>query len=229
VLEDDFCNGRPPYERVGVQLVEDVEPYELMKLRCLNVGHQAIAYFGHLSGHTYVHEAVSDPLILELLRRYMDDEATPTLRPVAGFDLDEYKDTLVQRFQNPEVRDTVKRLCAETSDRIPKWLLPVVHVNLANGGRVAVSATIVASWARYCEGVDEKGNPITVVDRLSTTLVAIAKTQDKHPLAFIKNEELFGDLASHPDFEEPYRRTLDVLKRDGAQAALKAVLQYSYA
>jgi mannitol 2-dehydrogenase len=75
----------------------------------------------------------------------MDREATPTLAPVPGVDLDAYKPDLIARFSNPYIRDTVARLCAESSDRIPKWLLPVVRHNLANGGEVALSAAVVAA------------------------------------------------------------------------------------
>src|SRR3954451_13533649 len=134
VLEDAFSLGRPPYERAGVQVVSDVEPYELMKLRLLNASHQALGYFGYLAGYRLVHEAAQDPLFRAFLRGYMDEEATPTLAPVPGVDLDEYKQTLIERFSNPQVRDTIARLCADISDRIPKWLLPVVRGQLELGG-----------------------------------------------------------------------------------------------
>ena len=130
VLEDAFTLGRPPYEDAGVQVVDDVEPYELMKLRLLNASHQALCYFAYLDGYRLVHEAAQDPLYRTFLRGYMDREGTPTLAPVPGVDLDDYKATLIERFSNPEVRDTVARLCAESSDRIPKWLLPVIRHNL---------------------------------------------------------------------------------------------------
>ena len=129
-LEDHFPLGRPALERVGVQVVEDVEPYELMKLRLLNAGHQAICYLGYLSGYRYANEVCSDPLFTEFLLAYMDREATPTLEPVPGVDLDEYKHQLVARFANPEIKDTLARLAAEGSDRIPKWLVPVIKHQL---------------------------------------------------------------------------------------------------
>ncbi len=169
VVEDDFDLGRPPFEQANVQLVEDVTPYEYMKLRLLNASHQALCYFGYLSGHRYAHEAMTDVALRSFVERYMDREATPTLKPVSGIDLDEYKATLIARFSNPEVRDTLARLCAESSDRIPKWLVPVIRDQLASGGEVECSAAIVASWARYAEGADEQGESITVVDSLSTT------------------------------------------------------------
>ncbi|WP_150308343.1 mannitol dehydrogenase family protein [Planctomonas psychrotolerans] len=222
VLEDYFPLGRPPFEQADVQVVADVLPYELMKLRLLNVGHQALCYFGYLAGYRYAHEALGDPLIPALLRAYMQEEGRPTLQPVPGVDLAEYIDTLIERFSNPEVRDTLARLCAESSDRIPKWLVPVVRENLAAGGEVRLSAAIVASWARYAEGVDEAGEPIDVVDRLSERLGPIARTQRENPLAFLESRDLFGDLIDDPRFTEPYAEALRSLHERGSRATLEA-------
>jgi mannitol 2-dehydrogenase len=225
VVEDHFPTGRPPFEQADVQMVSDVMPYELMKLRLLNASHQGLCYFGHLSGYTYVHEVMADPLIVTLLRRYMDEEASPTLSPVPGVDLAKYKNQLIERFSNSQVLDTVARLAAESSDRIPKWLLPVVREQLKKKGPVALSAAIVASWARYDEAIDEKGDPINVVDPLRDELVAIARTQRKNPTAFIQNAKLFGDLGSNPAFVEPYLAVLKSLHLNGAQKTLQIILQ----
>jgi mannitol 2-dehydrogenase len=224
VLENAFSAGRPPYEDAGVQIVDDVEPYELMKLRLLNASHQALAYFGYLCGYRFVHEAAQDPLFRGLLTGYMDEEATPTLAPVPGVDLPAYKQTLVERFSNPEVRDTLARLCAESSDRIPKWLLPVIRHQLASGGEIRRSAAIVASWARYAEGVDEQGRPIEVVDRLAERLMESARRQRDDPDAFIANRDVFGDLADDPRFTAPYRSTLNALHGRGARATLSSMI-----
>ena len=222
-LEDKFNAGRPPFEDVGVQVVPDVEPYELMKLRLLNASHQALCYFGYLAGYRLVHEVAQDPLFANFLLDYMNLEATPTLAPVPGIDLGIYKRQLIERFSNAAVRDTVARLCAESSDRIPKWLLPVVRENLAAGRDVRLAAAVVASWARYAEGVDEQGNPIQVVDRLADELKIIAAKQRTDPLAFVANRDLFGDLVDHPAFTEPYLAALNSLHASGARATLKAL------
>jgi len=222
-LEDKFSSGRPPLEDVGVQVVPDVMPYELMNLRLLNASHQALCYFGYLAGYRLVHEVAQDQLFANFLLDYMNREATPTLAPVPGIDLDTYKLQLIERFSNSAVRDTVARLCAESSDRIPKWLLPVIRENLAADRDVTLSAAVVASWARYAEGVDEQGEPIKVVDRLADSLVEIAAQQRDDHLAFVKNRELFGDLATEPAFTEPYLNTLDSLHSNGARATLEAL------
>ncbi len=220
VLEDTFVAGRPEWQDAGVQLVPDVEPYELMKLRLLNSGHQGVAYFAHLMGYRYVHDAAQDPTFAAYLLRYMRREGIPTLPPVPGIDLTAYTDSLIERFGNGEVRDTVARLAAESSDRIPKWLVPVIKANLASGGEIDVSAAIVASWARYAEGVDEDGEPIEVVDRIAEERMAAASRQSEDPLAFVRNPDLFGDLADQPRFAEAYLRALESLHTKGAAATV---------
>ncbi len=224
VLEDHFVAGRPRLERVGVQIVDDVAPYERMKLRLLNGSHQALAYFGHLLGHRFVHDATEDPLLHELVRVYMDEEAEPTLGPVPGIDLADYKRTLFERFGNHHIADTVPRLAAEASDRIPKWVVPVVRDQLLAGGPVRASAAVVAAWTRYAEGVDEHGRSFEVVDRLADRLVPLARRSRQEPLAFLQDEELFGDLARQPGFTEPYLHTLGLLRTVGARATLAALV-----
>ena len=196
------------------------QPYELMKLRLLNASHQALCYFGYLAGYRLVHEVAQDPLFAGFLLDYMDSEATPTLAPVPGIDLTAYKHELIERFSNAEVRDTVARLCAESSDRIPKWLLPAIRHNVA-GGEIRRSAAVVASWARYAEGVDEQGQPIEVVDRLADSLTTSAVRQRDDPLSFLRNRRVFGDLIDHERFVTEYRWALDSLHSAGARATLE--------
>ena len=226
-LEDNFSAGRPPLEEVGVQVVADVVPYELMKLRLLNASHQAMCYFGYLAGYRLVHEVAQDPLFANFLLDYMNIEATPTLAPVPGIDLDAYKQQLIERFSNAGVRDTVARLCARSSERIPTWLVPVIRENVAAGRDVTLSAAVVASWARYAEGVDEQGEPIEIDDQLAETVRRLAAQQQQDRLAFVKNQELFGDLANEQPFTEPYLKTLDSLHSHGARATLEALARRS--
>ncbi len=226
VIEDNFPQGRPAFEEVGVQMVEDVEPYELMKLRLLNCSHQAIAYLGLLLGHTYAHEAVQDSDLAYFARYlYMDREGTPAVPEVPGIQLDEYKEQLMSRFGNEHVRDTLARLAEESSDRIPTWLVPVIRENLASGRDVSGSAAIVASWARYAEGVGENGERWPVADRLRDQVMSAAAHHGRDQLAFIRQTELFGNLAENPDFAEPYISALTTLRERGARALLRDLLQ----
>jgi mannitol 2-dehydrogenase len=221
VLEDSFASGRPPLEDAGVQLVDDVVPYELMKLRLLNAGHQVLAQPGRLAGFGYVHEACGDPLLRRLLQGYLDEEAAPTLAPVPGIDLDAYESGLVERFSSPAIADTLDRICAEASDRIPQFLLPVLRANLGSGGEIRRSVAVLAAWARSAEGMDDDGRPIELTDSRATVLRSRARSDD--PLAFVSDRELFGDLVDDERFAAAYRETLTSLRARGARATLEAL------
>jgi mannitol 2-dehydrogenase len=222
VMEDSFTCGRPPLEDAGVQLVDDVVPYELMKLRLLNAGHQLLAQPGRLAGLQYVHEACADPLFRRLLQGYLDEEATPTLPPVPGIDLAAYKTGLVERFASPAIADTLDRICAEASDRIPQFLLPVLRANLASGGEIKRSVAVLAAWARSAAGVDDDGRPIELTDSRTVALTARAQADD--PLEFVSDREIFGDLVDHERFAAAYRETLESLRTGGTRATLEALV-----
>ena len=221
VLEDHFPQGRPAYEKVGVQMVRDVVPYELMKLRLLNASHQGLCYFGRLAGFRFKHEVMRDPAMVKFLLNYMTQEATPTLLPVPGVDLDAYRHTLIERFANPAVRDTLVRVSSAGSDKIPKWLLPVVRAQLASEGNISRSAATIASWARYCEGQDEAGQPMEILDGQKDHLRAIALRNREDPTAFIANRDIFGDLIDQPRFVEAYRAALASVYAVGAMETVR--------
>jgi mannitol 2-dehydrogenase len=144
---------------------------------------------------------------------------------VPGIDLPDYKRTLLERFANPGVRDTIARLCFGSSDRIPKWLLPVVQDNLASGAPIRLSAATIASWARYAEGVDEQGEPIIVQDQLAEILMPLATSQRVNPTAFIEHTPVFGDLATNQRFVDEYVSALDSLHNNGARATLEKLIR----
>ncbi|MHA6618772.1 mannitol dehydrogenase family protein [Pseudonocardia sp. DLS-67] len=223
VLEDRFPMGRPAFEEVGVQVVDDVAPYELMKLRLLNASHQGLAYPGLLVGHTFAHEAATDPSIVGFLGAYTA-EARPTLPPVPGIDLDAYVAELFERFTNPAIADTLARLATDASDRIPKFVLPAVRDNLAAGRPVDAGAALVAMWARYSEGTDEAGRPLPISDPLHERLAPLAARQRTEPLAFLAATDVFGDLAKRPAFTEPYLRALHSLHEAGTAGLLRGLV-----
>jgi mannitol 2-dehydrogenase len=224
VIEDRFPGGRPAWERVGAQLTDDVLPYEKMKLRLLNAGHQALCYIGMLLGHEFAHEAVGDPDIRRLFVNLMDIEVTPLLPPVEGIDLADYKRTLIERFSNPAIRDQLARIGTEGSARIPKFVLPSVREQLERGGLIALSSFTVACWFRYLNGRSELGTPMPLNDPHAQRLreLALRGGADAGPLLSMR--DLFGDLADAPRFVQAVGDALARLYRDGARAALGHVL-----
>ena len=224
VIEDDFPSGRPPLEEVGVQMVDDVTPYELMKLRLLNASHQGLAHWGRLLGMEYAHEAAADADISSWVRAYLEREARATLRSVPGIDLDDYVDTLFERFTNEAIADTLFRLAQDASGRMPKFVLGTVRDNLTAGGPIRLGAAMVAAWALGEEGVDENGGAIVIDDSLADELLPLAAAQKAgHETAFISHEGVFGELATDERFRRTFIEELDALRREGARARLRAL------
>ncbi len=223
VLEGSRAEVLPPYADVGVRLVDDVRPYELMKLRLLNGGHQALAYFGRLCGYRFVHEAARDEYLGAFLAAYLDHEAMPTLSGVPAAELAAFRAALPERLGNRAIGDTLNRLAVDASDRIPKFLLPVVRERLARGEDVTRAAAIIASWARFAEGVDERGDAITLVDRRRDSLIARARRRRDDPDAFVSDPAVFGDLVEHEAFVAPYRAALASLDERGARATVASL------
>jgi len=223
VLEDSFSNGRPPLEEVGVQIVSDVHAYETMKLRLLNASHQAMAYLGTLAGYQYVHEAMADAHLQSLVRRMMDEEVTPLLPAVPGIDVAEYKRTLVQRFLNPKIRDTLARLAFGGSDRMPKFLLPSLAEALAQKRPHALLTLATAGWLRYLRGVDEHGAEITLQDDRADELRSLAQQGGSDPTPLLTVRRVFGDLGQHEAWVAEVSATLRDLDSRGARAILAAV------
>jgi mannitol 2-dehydrogenase len=220
VLEDRFTLGRPPYEDAGVALVPDVAPYELMKLRLLNAGHQAIAYFGYLLGYRFAHEAIADPAVANLVRHYMKDEAEPTLAPVPGIDLGEYQRSLLARFSNPYVPDTLLRLGTDGSDRIAQFLLPVVRDRQDRGLTSPWSAAIVASWAAFARGLDADGAPIDFTERQRDLVDEAVRRQQADPAGFLTVTKIFGDLGEDAEFARQFTAVYRDITEHGAAYAL---------
>jgi mannitol 2-dehydrogenase len=224
IVEDHFPLGRPTVEDVGVQFVTDVQPYELMKLRLLNAGHQAIAYLGAPLGYVLVDEAMCDDRIRVYLVRYMADEAAPTLGDLPGIDLDAYMATLVQRFANPGVKDTLVRLATDGSNRMATFVLPAVRANLEAGRAVMLGPAMCAAWAEYWASIGrgEISGREVPDDVHSRGLVEAAL--DKNPASFIELRYVFGDLAADARFHQPYLDARQSFVELGIHATLDALL-----
>jgi mannitol 2-dehydrogenase len=221
VLEDRFTLGRPRYEDAGVTLVPDVAPYEMMKLRLLNASHQAIAYFGTLMGYRFAHEAIADPAIAALVTRYMADEAEPTLAPVPGIDLAEYQRSVLARFSNQYLPDTLLRLGTDASDRIAQFLLPVVRDRQDRGLTSPWSAAVVASWAAFARGRDGDGHPIAFTDRQRELVDEAVRRQSGSPAGFLGMTKLFGDLGQDTEFARQFAAVYSAIVTRGARPALE--------
>jgi len=224
VIEDRFTNGRPPLEEVGVQIVPDVHPYETMKLRLLNASHQAMAYLGYLAGYRYADETMADLELRTFIARFMDDEITPLLPPVPGIDLADYKRTLLERFANPKIKDTLARLATDGSDRMPKFVLPSLSEALAQRRPHRLLTLVVAGFIRYLRGVDERGEPIVLNDNRADELRRLAQQSPQDPRPILAVRRVFGDLGEREAWVAELTAAIQELDARGARASVVAAL-----
>jgi len=203
-------------------MVDDVEPYELMKLRLLNASHQAMAYPGILAGAQWVHQVGRDPLFAGFLLDYMRLEAIPTLQPVPGIDLDAYCRELIDRFSNEAVLDTLARLAVDGSDRIPKFLLPVLRQQLESGGEIRRCALTLAAWSSFLEGRTETGEPTPIVDRRAAELIEAVRAEQVAPGSFL-DHPVFGDLGANPRLRDTFVACRASLVARGARATIASI------
>jgi mannitol 2-dehydrogenase len=224
VLEDSFPQGRPAFEKVGVTLTPHVHNFEMMKIRILNGGHATIAYPGGLMDIEYVHEAMADPLVRGLLDKVEVHEIIPYIPPVPNTNLGDYYRLIVERFSNPEVADTERRLCLDGSNRQPKFIVPSIRDALAAGGSVEGLALVSALWCRYCYGETDSGTPIPPNDPDWDALVVRSRTAKTRPAAWLEMATVYGDLGKDSRFAEPFARHLNRLWTVGTRQTLQEFL-----
>jgi mannitol 2-dehydrogenase len=220
VLEDHFPAGRPPLEQVGVTFTPDVHAYEVMKIRILNGGHAIIAYPGGLLDIEYVHEAMADPLIRAFLEKTEREEILPIVPPVPGTDLNDYFTLIIDRFANPEVADTERRLCLDGSNRQPKFIIPSIADNLAKGTLPRGLILEAALWCRYCMGVSDAGIPIEPNDPNWDRLHAAARAAATDPAQWLAMEDIYGPLGKNPAVIACFAGFLNDLGARGTRAVL---------
>ena len=217
VIEDDFVAGRPAWEAVGAQFVDDVAPYEFMKLRLLNASHLAIAGLGRLIGYSHIDQAIRNASLRSYMRALMDRETGPTLLPVPGVDLALYKQQLLDRFGNVAIKDTVDRVNTDAPINV---LIDPIRDRLASGQTVELLALALAAWMRRLTGVDEAGRPIRVVHPLADLLRDRAVTGGSDPRPLLAIRQIFGDFIEHQAFVETLQQWLASLHAKGAEATL---------
>lgn len=228
VLEDQFCDGRPPFEKVGVQVVSkvhDVEQFEMHKLRLLNASHSAIAYLAYLAGYKHVDEVLANPTWNKFISKMMHDEVKPLLPAIPGVDLDKYCETLMARFCNPTLKDEIARLCIGGSGKLPQFIMPSIaeHIMASNPTPRRLTL-VVAAWFRYLSGYDEAGKEFTIkeTDEIDIkNLQAKARDGGHLPENLMGIRNLFGDdLRDDKGFMGELTTALDSLYKNGAQKTL---------
>ncbi len=223
VIEDCFCGLRPDFAALGVQLTDDVAPWEEAKLRLLNGAHSGIAYFGGLAGIDFVDQFVAD----QRGRTFVEalwDESAPTLSPPPGLDIAAYRGALMARFANSALEHRTRQIAMDGSQKLPQRLVEPLLQRRAAGQPVNRLTLAIAGWMRWQAGIDDAGRAFTVDDPLASRTAAVlagCDTPDERVRALLSIEAIFPPvLATDPTLTEMLARHLDRLESYGALAAL---------
>ena len=206
VIEDDFVMGRPDWDYIpGVSFVEDVQPYEEMKLRMLNGSHSFLAYMGYLGRYTTISEATADPEYYAATRLLMNDVSAVTLEMPAGTDLTAYADQLLERLRNPGLAHRTWQIAMDGSQKVPQRWLNTIRWHLNNGTSFAPLALGLAGWMKYVSAMDMNADTIDVRDPMAAELKLIADTYANNlgarVKAFLSISSIFGsDLPANERF-----------------------------
>ena len=210
VIEDDFAYGRPGWERVGVQMVQSVSPYEEAKIRILNASHSCIAWAGTLAGMRFIHEGALTPGIRRLAYAYVTDDVIPCLdKPGAPspVDLPSYRDVVLERFGNAAVRDTNQRVAMDGFSKIPGFIAPTVRERLAAGQSIASVAVLPALFLGFLQRWHAGSLPYDYQDQAMDPAAAHAVCDAADPVAaFCADASLWNELAGDPRLVEAVRQ-----------------------
>ncbi len=220
VVEDSFCNGRPPLEEVGVQFVRNVTPYETMKTRLLNGAHCALGFLGTLAGYRTSHEAMADPVVRGFVAGYLR-ETSVLLLQVPGIDLEEYCATLLERFANPQVGDQLARLCRRGSTKVPAYVLPSLQITLRQYLPREHLVLTVAALMRCLQGRDHAGEAITLEDPRADRLQQAAREGGTDPRPLMAQHDVFGLLGSDVHLQAELEAALVALEDGPLEAAAR--------
>jgi len=220
VIEDNFPTGRPPFEKVGVEFVDDITPFELMKLRILNASHASFCYAAAVLGYDYGNDAIDDPDLLAWVIALQKREVFPTLKPLPGVSYEAYLNKVLERFSNPEIKDTIARLAFSGSDRQPKFILPTLRDALDANSSIDGLALELALWCRYCTCTTESNETIELEDKYAAELQSRAIEASKRPKAFLEFTEVFGKLGENSKLTDTFARWLRVIHEKGVRAAI---------
>ena len=225
VIEDDFCAGRPDWDKAGATFSQDVHGFEIQKIRILNGGHQIIASAAELLGIETVAQAMADDTVREFFFKVERDEVLPCVRAVPGMSPQDYLKLTARRFANPAMADTIRRIAFDGSSRHPGFILPTVRDALASGTPVDGLALVEATWARMCLGLREDGSRIAANDPVWPQLCARAKAARDRPKRWLEMREVYGDLGDVAQFANTFERWLHRLYKDGVEATVGQYLK----
>lgn len=224
VIEDDFCAGRPDWDKVGATFTDDVHDFEAMKIRVLNGGHQIVANAGELLSLQTIADCMANHTVRAFFEKVARREILPYLKPVPGMELEAYVNLISARFSNPRIVDTTRRVAFDGASRHPGFVIPSIVDGLHAGTDVTGLALVEALWARMCAGTREDGSVIPPNDPFWDDLQRNALAAREDPMIWLAQRQYYGALADDPDFARQFALWHQMVWKEGAVVAIERYL-----
>lgn len=226
ILQNTFRGSRPPLETVGVEVVDDVEPYEVVKFRLVNGAQSMLSYLGALADVKTTAAAAAHPVLRRFVEQQLAVEVQPSL-PAVAFDVDRYRSQVIDRVLNQAIHHTCHQIATDGSRKIvPRFVHPLRDA-LAAGRSAPMLALGIAAWIRYQLGVTDGGKTFVSNDPAAMTLAAIVRAAGSEPLdvaaAVLQVADIFGDLSVDRRAVAAVAAGLSSLHARGAIGAARAV------
>ena len=222
VVEDQFCNERPPLEEVGVQLVADAAPYKVIKTRLLNGSHCALGYLGTAAGLKTSSQAMADPLFRGFVEQLMRWEIAPLLPAPLDLDLASYQRSVLTRMSSEAMDDPLSRLSTRGSVRIPSYVLPSLEDALRHGAPHRRLTLVVAGWVAQLR---RRSRSLDVADPAAELLQTLARSHGDDLRPLLGHSTVFGTLGEHESWVEDLRSAVAMIEARGVRAAMSAASQ----
>ena len=203
---------------------DEVHAYEALKGRMLNASHMLLAYPALQCGYRTVPEAMHDPLLQRLLKRFMEQDVMPHLALPRGVSAHAYKESILKRFANPAVADQLLRIAHDGAAKIPVFHAQTIATLLARGADPSRSALLLACFRLYLMGRDGNGAALEVLEpHFGDADRALLDPAD--PLTLLETAPFAAlGLRQSPAFTDAYLRLAALIDAHGIRIALAAAL-----
>ena len=225
VIEDNFVTARPNWNEAGAEFVDNVVPYEEMKLRMLNGSHSFLAYLGYLAGYEHINDCMNDENYKKATLSLMMQQQAPTLNVPSHVNLQQYAEKLIERFSNPSLKHRTWQIAMDGTQKLPQRMLDSIRWHIKHNSDFSLLALGVAGWMRYVGGIDDHNQIIDIRDPMVDELKRLVAASDdgvERVNTLLSLEAVFGfDLPNNPLFKDKVTKHYLSLMEKGAKQTIK--------
>lgn len=225
VIEDNFVTARPNWNEVGAEFVDNVVPYEEMKLRMLNGSHSFLAYLGYLAGYEHINDCMNDESYKQATLSLMLQQQAPTLNVPPQVNLQQYAEKLIERFSNPSLKHRTWQIAMDGTQKLPQRMLDSIRWHIKHNSDFSLLALGVAGWMRYVGGIDDHKQIIDLRDPMMDELKKLVTASDdgiERVNSLLTLDAVFGsDLPNNSLFKDKVTQHYLCLMEKGAKQTIQ--------